>query len=163
MKKVLTFSFLFGILAYTSPALEDSSVQGVMNVTAKVVKPLTVTADSDLDFGDILPGDFRAAYSSFTLHGEENLNVLVSFEGLESDGNSYYLPLKSKTNGKPLEIAFNCTNNDGGFNGYLSPKNNVVHLSEKGSRTLHIAASTKPDSSHSGIYSGQIILRALYQ
>ncbi|MHA4990715.1 hypothetical protein [Cetobacterium somerae] len=162
MKKILISSLLLmSSLSYSS--LENSAVESSMNITATIIKPLTVQSNGPLDFGNILPATTSHAYSSFTVKGEENANVKISFENLSSDGASFTVPLYNSNNSDSFNITFNCTapNSPGNF---LNHTNNVVTLTNNGEIALSIAATAQPRRDQTpGQYTGEFTMRATYE
>lgn len=160
MRKILMLSTLFGVVSLNLLSNEGQSNQAIMQINAKVLKPLTVKADKDLEFGDILPGTFNQAFSSFSLQGESNSKVRITFEGVKSEGDSFRVPLKNGNN--TFTILFNCTqiNKPGEW---ITPGNDVIELSDSGKQILNIAASTDVSRDQApGIYSGNFTLKARY-
>ncbi|MCQ9627455.1 hypothetical protein [Cetobacterium somerae] len=162
MKKILIFSFLLAATSISYSALENSAVESTMNITATIIKPLTVQVDGALDFGNILASSTSHAYSSFTVKGEENAKVKISFDNLSSDGSSFTVPIYSN-NKDFFNITFNCTakNNPGNL---LNHTNNTIILTDGGENTLSIAATAQPRLNQTpGRYTGQITMRATYE
>lgn len=165
MKKVLIYSFLLAISSLSYSSLESSSAEdATMKVTATIIKPLTVQSNGPLDFGRILPGVQNAnAFSSFTIKGEENSKVKITFENLPSDGSSFTTPIYNRNNRDYFDVTFNCTTPDepGKF---LNHTNNTITLNGAGENLLRIAATadTRPDQAP-GQYVGQIRMRATYE
>ena len=162
MKKILIFSFLLATSAISYSALDNSAVESTMNITATIIKPLTVQADGALDFGNILASSTSHAYSSFTVKGEENAKVKISFDNLSSDGSSFTVPIYS--NSKDFfNITFNCTTKNSPGN-FLNHTNNTILLTDGGESTLSIAATAQPRKDQTpGKYTGQITMRATYE
>lgn len=161
MKKILIFSFLLTTSAISFSALENSAVESTMNITATIIKPLTVQAEP-LNFGRLIPGVFGQARSTFTLKGEKNSRVKITFENLTSNGATYSTPISlgSKDN---LMVNFNCTPTNNSTR-YVTSSDNIIPLDEKGELILNIAASTKPKVDQTpGQYTGQIRMRATYE
>ncbi|WP_281700308.1 hypothetical protein [Cetobacterium somerae] len=162
MKKILIFSFLLAATSISYSALENSAVESTMNITATIIKPLTVQSNGPLEFGTLLPGVFGDARSTFTLKGEENSRVKITFENLTSSGATYSTPISLESKDSFL-VNFNCTpTNDSGR--YVTSSDNTRFLDEKGELILNIAASTKPRVDQTpGQYTGQIRMRATYE
>lgn len=162
MKKILMFSFLLATSTISYSSLQNSTVEGTMNITATIITPLTIQADKDLDFGNILPSAVNHAFSSFTIKGEKNARVKISFNDLASNGASFIVPIHNNK-GDYFDITFNCTpsNNPGDL---LNHANNLVTLTDNGELILNIAATAQPRKDQtSGKYKGQITLRATYE
>ncbi|MEG0235384.1 MAG: hypothetical protein RR523_02215 [Cetobacterium sp.] len=162
MKKILIFSFLLAATSVTYSSLENSAVESTMNITATIIKPLTVQSNGPLEFGTLLPGVFGDARSTFTLKGEENSRVKITFENLTSSGATYSTPISLESRDS-FVVNFNCTptNNSGK---YITSSDNIIPLDEKGELTLSIAASTTPRLNQTpGKYTGQITMRATYE
>ncbi|MGL5053925.1 MAG: hypothetical protein ACRC5W_10100 [Cetobacterium sp.] len=165
MKKILIFSFLLGITSLGYSDTGSSSSEATMNITATVIKPLTIKSDGPLNFGILVAGNLNTARSTFSIEGDKNSSVKISFEGLTSNGATFTTPIyltKNETVKDSLAINFNCTATDNSGI-YITTNNNRILLDSNGKSKLNIAASvsTKPNQS-AGEYSGQIKMKALY-
>lgn len=163
MNKFLIFGFLLVTSAVSYSSLKNSAIESTMLITATIIKPLTVRSNGDLDFGNILPTVSNHAYSGFTVKGEENTAVKISFGNLISDGASFVVPLYNNNNEDFFDITFNCTtsNSPGKF---LNHADNVVALNNSGDIALNIAATAHPKKNQiPGQYKGQITMRATYE
>lgn len=78
MKKILMFSFLLATSTISYSSLQNSTVEGTLNTTATIITPLTIQADKDLDFGNVLPSAVNHAFSSFTIKKIFYLFFLIS-------------------------------------------------------------------------------------
>ncbi|MGL4865645.1 MAG: hypothetical protein ACRC4T_21320 [Cetobacterium sp.] len=162
MKKILIFSFLLATSAVSYSSLESSSVESTMNITATIIKPLTVKTNGPLDFKTLLPGVLGSARSSFSITGEENTRVKITFDGLEADGDNFGVPITLEgSSNDSFMVYFNCSTDSGEK---VNQGNKFVHLTSMGKSTIHVAASATPDDNQApGRYSGHITMRATYE
>lgn len=162
MKKILIFSFLLATSATSFSALENSAVESTMNITATIIKPLTVKSNGPLDFKTLLPGVLGSARSSFTIDGEENARVKITFDGLEASADNFGVPITLEgSSNDSFMVYFNCSTDSGEK---VNQGNKFVNLTSMGKSTIHIAASTTPDNNQTpGKYTGQITMRATYE
>lgn len=162
MKKILIFSFLLIASAISYSSLENSTVESTMNITATIIKPLTVQSNGPLEFGTLLPGVLGAARSSFTIDGEENSRVKITFNGLEAEDDNFGVPITlDGSSNDSFMVYFNCTTDS---QEKINQGNKYVYLTSMGKSNLHIAASATPDNRQTpGRYTGQITMRATYE
>lgn len=163
MKKILVFSFLLGIgsLSYSNVSSSGNN-EATMDITATIIKPLTVQSNGPLNFGSLLPGVIGTARSSFTLSGEENARVKITFDGLEAQEDNFEIPITSTSNSdSSFMVYFNCTDDSGKK---INQGNKFVYLKSNGKLNLHIAASATPETDQApGNYTGSIKMRAIYE
>lgn len=82
MKKII----LFLIIALNIFASNED--EKTMNITAKVIKPLKVIHNGDIEFGNVIQGSSHSSSRhGFTAFGEPGQNIKVSLNG--SNLNSY--------------------------------------------------------------------------
>ena len=162
MKKKLIFSFLLATSIISYSSLENSSVESTMNITATIIKPLTVKSDGPLNFNTLLPGVLGTARSSFTITGEENSKVKITFDGLEADGDNFGVPITlNGASEDSFMVYFNCTTD---LKEKVNQENKYINLTSMGNSTMHIAASATPEKDQTpGQYTGQIRMRATYE
>lgn len=76
MKKLL-----LGLLALSTVAFgSNSEVSGTMNVTATIIKPLTIVANSDMEFGKLMQGVKEVANAKFNITGESMNGISVTYD-----------------------------------------------------------------------------------
>ena len=150
MKKYIALlSLIVSSLTFSSENSNDE--KGTMNITAKVIRPLTVISNGDLKFGKILPEKYASAHSSYTVKGEPGATIDISFPKANKYApESYTMFLTNDTNDK---LSFS-------FNHLQAP----TTFDKTGELKIPIAASitTKKDQAR-GEYKGSITLRATYQ
>ncbi|MGL5314296.1 MAG: DUF4402 domain-containing protein [Peptostreptococcaceae bacterium] len=142
MKKLLTLlSLTLSMTAFAAPQGNDD-VNGNMNVTARVIAPLTITQTGDLAFGNIIKGKSADATSSYSITGEggAGINFTIS-ETLE-------LTHDTRSNEK-LIVQITPT----------IPTN----LNDDGTASLGIAGVIDiPENQLSGSYSGTLVAAVRY-
>lgn len=159
-KHILFLSLILSISSFSSAngADKNENSNEKMNITATVIEPLTVVSKGDINFGNILPGSVTSASSGYTITGEKDAKIEITFPGahkyLETETeNAFSMPLTSTTTTDKLPFAFN-TGTVG--------KN--VTLDSNGKTEIYIPTTVSPrDNQTRGIYSGTITLRAVYQ
>ncbi|MCQ8213508.1 hypothetical protein NON08_13455 [Cetobacterium somerae] len=162
MKKILICSFLLAISSFSYSSEEGYDAEATMNITATIIKPLTVQSNGPLEFGTLLPGTIGTSRSSFTIDGEKYSKVKITFDGLEPDGDNFEVPLKlDGSSNESFMVYFNCSTNS---DEKVNQENKFINLTSMGKSTLHIAASTTLDADQTpGKYTGQITMRATYE
>ncbi|WP_297596064.1 DUF4402 domain-containing protein [uncultured Cetobacterium sp.] len=158
--KAFLLFIIFSTIAFSNENTTDNS-KSIMNISATVIKPLTVSSNGDLNFGTLLPGASVPGFSSFSIEGEPNSRVDISFSGVDRVGNySYYSDLKSLTTEDTLLLSFNCSPVG---EGYLST-NPSITLDSTGKYILNVSANIQSLATQTPAkYSGQIKIRAIYE
>ncbi|WP_298065362.1 DUF4402 domain-containing protein [uncultured Cetobacterium sp.] len=142
MKKLLILlSLTTAITAFGAPH-GNTEKAATMNVTATVIKPLTIVKTGDMDFGNIIQGTNTTADSGYTITGEKGQPIIITIDDSVSLSNAM-----SKT---PLVVGIktqlpNSLDKDGN-----------AHVSVQGFLTV-------PNNQTVGTYTGTLTARVQYQ
>lgn len=138
MKKLITLLSLTMAMAAFGAPQGDVEKTGDMNITATVIKPLTVTAQP-MAFNKVIQGATATAKANFTIKGESRENITVTIP-----------ETVTLTNGKnSLNVAITRT----------IPTN----LGDAGEVTVPVNGSIETsNSTATGEYSGTLIARVQY-
>lgn len=82
MKKLLILlSLTTAMTAFGATPQGNTEEAATMNVTATVIKPLTIVKTGDMDFGNIIQGtNTNTADSSYTITGEKGQPIVVTID-----------------------------------------------------------------------------------
>ncbi|MGL4987746.1 MAG: hypothetical protein ACRCZO_20340 [Cetobacterium sp.] len=146
MKKLLTLlSLALTVSAFGAPT-GNKEESATMNVTATVIKPLTIKVTKDMAFGTIIQGTKADATGAYAVAGEPGATVDITTT----------LP-------KTLTNATRSAGLDIDFEGLSEGKTSLT-LNESGNLALNINGSINPTTdTPTGEYSGEIIARVQYQ
>ena len=113
-----------------------------MNITATVIKPLTIAKTGDMDFGNIIQGTTATADSGYTITGEKGQPIIVTIDNSVLLSNQ-----KAKTS---LAV---------GIKTQL-PKS----LDKDGNANVSVQGFLNvPKDQHVGTYTGTLVARVQYQ
>ncbi|MGL6130528.1 MAG: hypothetical protein ACRCZ9_02800 [Fusobacteriaceae bacterium] len=143
MKKLLTLlSLALTVSAFGAPTGNESK-EATMNVTATVIKPLTIIVAQDMSFGTIIQGTEAKATGIYTLAGEPGAKVDIKTTFPEA--------LSNNVSRSELPITFTALNND-------------YSLDNSGNLSVNINGSVTPTTATvTGLYEGTIVARVQYQ
>ncbi len=80
MKKLLILlSLTTAMTAFGAPH-GNTEEAATMNVTATVIKPLTIVKTGDMDFGNIIQGTNTTTDSGYTITGEKGQPIIVTID-----------------------------------------------------------------------------------
>ena len=80
MKKLLILlSLTTSMTAFGAPH-GNTEKAATMNVTATVIKPLTIVKTGDMDFGNIIQGTNTTTDSGYTITGEKGQPIIVTID-----------------------------------------------------------------------------------
>ena len=80
MKKLLILlSLTTAMTAFVAPH-GNTEEAATMNVTATVIKPLTIVKTGDMDFGNIIQGTNTTTDSGYTITGEKGQPIIVTID-----------------------------------------------------------------------------------
>ncbi|MGL5057856.1 MAG: hypothetical protein ACRC6A_10890 [Fusobacteriaceae bacterium] len=131
------------------------SNDGKMNITAKVIDPLRVVHNGDIEFGNIFRGSSNtSSRHGFTIYGEKCQNIKVSLNGknLNGSSNDVYLKHISSDNKLNVEII------------NISDYPNNTKLDEKGEFHYDFDAKLDvPTDAKLGPYSGTLTMSVIFQ
>ncbi|MGL4672602.1 DUF4402 domain-containing protein [Cetobacterium sp.] len=144
MKKLLMLlSLTLAVSAFAAPQ-GDSEKSADMNITARVIDPLTVVAEP-MEFGDIIKGSTATADADFTIKGEASQGITLTIDSIAK---------LTTTDGKELPISLSNVGN-----GVMS-----LNLDTDGNYVRNIIGTLNPTAATaSGEYSGTITARVQYQ
>ncbi|MGL4538850.1 MAG: DUF4402 domain-containing protein [Cetobacterium sp.] len=140
MKKLLILlSLTTAMTAFGAP--HGNSVESAtMNINATVIRPLTVEAEN-MEFGRVIQGSEATATARYTITGEPGQPITIELSApteLINKANNSKLPI-TLTYTKPTQIANN------------------------GDASFDINGELTPETTHSGVYEGQVVARVQYQ
>ena len=158
------------ILALALVAAGAATVQAQnnasINVTAAVQQPITVVAASNLDFGNVFPGQGAQgmalgshAAGHFSITGEPSASVSMAF---------VVSPLSQGANTLPLTLnaTYNTVDNAGGTSivTFVAPTATTLSGGASGQLFVYVAGTVTPAANQvAGNYSGTIQLTVIYQ
>ncbi|MGL6024715.1 MAG: hypothetical protein ACRC0F_08870 [Cetobacterium sp.] len=145
MKKLLTLlSLALTVSAFGAPT-GNKEESATMNVTATVIRPLTIKA-TDMAFGTIIQGTKANATGTYTLAGEPGAQVDITADIPE------FLSNEVTRTGLPIS-----------FTG-LSKQKQALTLDGNGNFVIDITGSVNPTTDTvTGEYKGTIVARVQYQ
>lgn len=162
MKKSLLLTLLF-LFAAVPAALAQSSASDDATVTANVLAALTVTAEQNLDFGNIAQGDnvvvdvTDGSAGKFSVTGESATNVTLTYNTLSNlaDGGGNTLPFSQ-------DVQVNSTSDDPSGASALT-SGATQSLNGSGNLYVYLGGTVTADASQAaGSYSGTFTLTAEY-
>lgn len=154
MKKYLLAALLLTSFSSFSN-VQGPSAEGVMNITAKVIKPLTVKTISDMNFGTLVSGTKGniSSMGEFLINGEGGENVNISVKEFAKGADNGIILLKNKKGGTLLAKV-------SGEKNYLSSHT----LRSDGVESVFLKSEMDiPKTQKSGLYSGIVTLNVRYE
>ncbi|MGL4987747.1 MAG: DUF4402 domain-containing protein [Cetobacterium sp.] len=149
MKKII----LFLIIALNIFASNED--EKTMNITAKVIEPLNVVHNGDIEFGNVIQGSSHSSSRhGFTAFGEPGQNIKVSLGGgnLNSFSKSVTLNHESSTD----KLTVNLVN--------VSDYGKNTKLDEKGEFKYDFDAELNvPQNAALGRYAGTLTMAVIFQ
>ena len=149
MKKTILGLFLgmsvMGMAAESTNISFAESASGELNITAKVIAPLTVAQEKPMEFGDIVAGNGEKAEGQVSIAGAPQNYVTISFNNevkISRADDKYSIPvtLSSNSDGKSVTLG-----GDGKLIETLTgeiDKNDTIHV---GSYSGTVTVSVKYD------------------
>lgn len=164
MKRILLLAAMLSSVVLAQGETSSKN-EATMNISARVIKPLTVEKSGDLDFGTLVQGEFKGARAHFIVTGEPGEQVEVTYDGIQEydENNNFIVPLSNEGNpeGKKLNANFNITIS-GVTQQTFVPEGRRVTIGETGSAKLSVAGSMTANVPP-GSYSNSFTLKARYQ
>ena len=140
MKKLLTLlSLTMAMTAFgTTTPQGNEEKSATMNITATVIKPLTIEKTQDMTFGNIIQEKEAKATGRYRITGEPNQGITITVT-----------PLQALTGANDsLAIRLDST----------LPTN----IDESGDASFDIVGTITPSSTNLGYYSGSITAKVVY-
>ncbi|MGL4999849.1 MAG: hypothetical protein ACRC5T_12850 [Cetobacterium sp.] len=141
------------MISFNSFCLDSND--GKMNITAKVIDPLRVVHNGDIEFGNVFRGSSNtSSRHGFTIYGEKGQNIKVSLneKNLNAFSNSILLKHESSNN----EISVNVIN--------ISDYSESTKLDKNGEFHYDFDAELiVPKDAVLGKYSGTLIMNVTFQ
>ena len=166
----LVAAMVFAGITGTTGIAEAQLNSDVANVTAVVQQPITVTAQQDLDFGDVFPGVNKtidatdATAARFDIVGQNSAQVHLTFTlptelTNTTSGGSETMPLGTTWTG----ITNTTASQSGGTNFTPSASPTTSTLSSTGALYVYVGGSVEPDAGQvAGTYTGTLTLTVVY-
>ena len=169
MRKVTGVLLAVALLAWAPAALAQGSSSANINAQAVVLNAVSVTAQSDLDFGNVIPGTNKAvaitsaSAGRWIVQGSGGAEVGLSFPALPislSDGASNTLPLVFT----PTDAAYNPVLNPGGAQTFDPSTGTSANIGASPAELyVWIGGTVVPAPAQaSGTYTGTITMQATY-
>ncbi|MGL4672600.1 DUF4402 domain-containing protein [Cetobacterium sp.] len=151
----MRYFFLFLIISLNLYCIDNNNKKE-MNITAKVIDPLRVVHDGDINFGNIFQGSNNtSSRHRFTVYGEKGENIKVSLNGNNiHSGKNNFVPIKHNSSSDILTVGL--------IN--LSDYNNSTKLDANGEFHYDFDVELKvPKDAVLGPYSGTLTMSVLFQ
>ncbi len=150
MKKLLLLTLAISAVSFAAPA-GNSDQSASMNIKARIIKPLTVETNGDIDFGKVIQGaEATSTGKQFTISGEKAENVIVT---INDQSNLDSIQLTSTATQDKLTVDLE------GANG------GTITLDGNGNHTLPITAKITTANSNvaPATYQGTLTTKVIYQ